>query len=536
LSLQLLKKKSVFAFFILISTAWVVFGNSLLNGFVWDDFILIVNNQTYKNFDLVKIFTSLANGFEYLPIRDISYAVDNIIGENNPTVFHASNVFLFSVTVLTILIYARLTFRLNQSINSVNQNANVAGFITALLFAVHPIHSEVVNFITCRNALLSTLFFFASVSMFLTVFSRPQTASVKSLTFFSAIIFYLFSIFSKANSIILPLILLLHSLHIDNSKKNKYYIGILPFLGISIAVFFLFTKVAANVSIITDGIESWTVNGFVTKTVRALQILVFYAWKLIYPFGYSADYDNVFYWSPATPAVIAIFLGILLLMVTSFYLRKRYPLLFFSLCWYFISLIPVLNFFATSPTVADRYAFLPSFAFFFLIASAGIKLSAHIKPVWLIASCVALTLFWSILSYSRNSVWFSDETLWTATIKTSPKSIKGYRNLGCIYFKNGDYNKAIEIFSNIADSDPLYYHALGFKAYIDGNLQDAMNYFKKALGRNMSFIGSLYYLGVVYDETGQKEMASEYFKHTIRSNEPDIEGLKGKAQTKLNSR
>ena len=86
-----------------------VFVNTIYNDFVWDDFLFLVNNKTYLDFNLNSIWLSLANGVEYLPIRDMSYALDYAAWGNNPMGFHITNVMLYGITVVFVYLFASKT-------------------------------------------------------------------------------------------------------------------------------------------------------------------------------------------------------------------------------------------------------------------------------------------------------------------------------------------------------------------------------------------------------------------------------------------
>lgn len=525
----------IFMQFVLCIIIGVVFGNSLFNDFVWDDKLYTSNNVIYKNFDIIKIFTTLANGLEYLPIRDLSYAIDHAIGSGRPLIFHCSNLLVYIFVVLSVYAYACACYRLiyHSPSDALENKSRMAGFLTALFFAVHPIHCEVVNFITCRNALLSTLFFFISAFIFIGLLSEERSKKYILISYSSAFVLFVFSLFSKATSIILPLILVLQILYVNRKKSICSVLSTVPFLVMSVASFFLMTSIAAKATIIGNNIEDWTYNGLITKTARALQITVFYLWKLLYPYGYSVAYDTVFAWSLTDKRVIIISIALPLVLMTSFLLRKKAPYLMFGIFWYLITLIPVLNFFATKPVVADRYAFLPSFAFFFVLACVAVQLSEKVKPLIVIIILLVVAGYLGGLSVQRNRVWVSEESLWSATINTSPKSLIGYRNLGNIYLVSGDRDRALASFLPIADADPCYYYTLGLSAYQNMDYANAKEYLVKSLGRDVMFIASLYYLGMVYEHYGDNALAAEMYQQAIRSRQPDGGQFKAHATERL---
>jgi hypothetical protein len=80
----------------------VVFWNAIPHEFVWDDHIFTTYKDAYKNFDMVTILFSLANGLEYQPVRDITYALDFVMWGNNPAGFHFSNVFYYWLTIIVV--------------------------------------------------------------------------------------------------------------------------------------------------------------------------------------------------------------------------------------------------------------------------------------------------------------------------------------------------------------------------------------------------------------------------------------------------
>jgi tetratricopeptide (TPR) repeat protein len=293
------------------------------------------------------------------------------------------------------------------------------------------------------------------------------------------------------------------------------------------------TSIAAQAKLITDKLEDWTLNGCITKIVKALQIVTFYLGKLIFPYGFIAEYETVFAWSPTTPSVVLTFIGLIALLFFAFRLRTKQPYLLFGICWYLVALIPVLNLFKTTPVVADRYAFLPSFAFFFVIACAALQLSDKITPKIPVAAGILLITWWGTTAAFHNKVWFSEETLWTDAIRVSPNNIRPYRNLGNFYLVRGEYSKAISYFSPIADEDPCYYYVLGYLAYENGDMSAARDYFVKSLGRDVYFIASLFYLGMIYEKTGQIDMAGELFRQALNSREIDSGGFKVHAEEHL---
>ncbi|HEY6007744.1 MAG TPA: hypothetical protein VIU40_05425, partial [Geobacteraceae bacterium] len=140
-----------------------VYGNTLANGFVWDDYPLILASDTYRSIDLVRFFTTAANGLEYLPLRDLSLALDYALWGTDPRGFHLTNLLLYLLNVSAVYwLTATAGAFLAPGIDTGRQRFVALG--CALLFLLHPLHSQAVSFVTSRNTLLSGLFTFLAAA------------------------------------------------------------------------------------------------------------------------------------------------------------------------------------------------------------------------------------------------------------------------------------------------------------------------------------------------------------------------------------
>ncbi len=134
-----------------------VYGNSLVNGFVWDDEFIIVNDPAVRDLsgaatlmlspDVVKPY--------YRPLNRASYLLDYQLFGMRPAGFHAVNVLIHLLNVLLLFLLGLRFFR-----------TAAPAVLAAALFAVHPINAEAVNFLSARNTLLSLFFVLSSILVF----------------------------------------------------------------------------------------------------------------------------------------------------------------------------------------------------------------------------------------------------------------------------------------------------------------------------------------------------------------------------------
>ena len=99
---------------------------------------------------------------------------------------------------------------------------------------------------------------------------------------------------------------------------------------------------------------------------------------------------------------------------------------YYALGWFLITLLPVLNFFATATVVSDRYAYLPSFAVAYLVATSAALVRSKLPEIAIRSIAAAVVAVLSITAFVRNGVWRSDETLWKDTIRVSPDGRTAY--------------------------------------------------------------------------------------------------------------
>jgi len=174
----ILKRRGV-PILIIIVSCFIVYTNSLSNNFVWDDEFLIEDNIFVKNSGQLKnIFTShLFAGSDkeslaYRPLQIITYKLDYFFWKLDPFGYHLTNILLHILVAVSVLLLLERLFNLNIA------------FLTTLLFAVHPIHTEAVTYISGRADLLAGLFTILTI-----LFYRKSCENLASQLFCTRLIY-----------------------------------------------------------------------------------------------------------------------------------------------------------------------------------------------------------------------------------------------------------------------------------------------------------------------------------------------------------
>lgn len=501
-------KYKLLPYALLVTAVTALYGNTLTGGFVWDDG-LFTANQVYWDFDFKKIFFSLANGLEYLPIRDLSYLFDIAFWKGGPFGFHLTNLLLF--IVIAILAY-ELADRLKLLTRSPDNSAPpwFVPLLTALLFAIHPLKSEVVAWITQRNTLLATLFFLVSVSCFLRYLEKDE----KKLLACSLAAFIL-ALFSKAIAVTLPLLLLffMQLQHRWGWRQGRFWTPLAPFFICSAAAAVLFLAIARKTSVISAAYF----GSFSERLAVAVQIPFFYLGKTLLPMDLSAFYAENFAQSLASPRVLLAAIVLTLLVGGAWLLRKKYPEIFLGCGWFMITLLPVSNLFATSPVAADRYIFLPSFGFAFTVAALLARLRLPLKGLVVIPLLI-LSVF-AVFTYRQNRIWHDDISLWRATASRSPQVAGVWFNLGRALHKTPQLSLALEAYLRAIKLEPANTKYLDNAAALfpssRGTIRERHEFVRTLVEQMPDYPGGLPQIGNVKQDWRHPDAAEELFFYLL---------------------
>ncbi len=529
------RKSRVVNLSVLAALVVVIFGNVLTNEFVWDDILFLLNVDAYRTFDLKRYFLMPGNGLEYLPIRDLSYALDFTLWGEQSTGFHFTNLALYFFNIVAVYFLSETivaTIQLSRQSAERLAPATVA-FWTAAFFTLHPIHCETVNFVGGgRNTLLASLFALLSCRSFI-LFLECNRSSFFNWKLAAAFIWYILAILSKSTAISLPFLFLTLYPIIRCRPIITRLAATIPFFVVSGIVYFQYTSIAKSVGLINQHPnDSFSIA---SRISTAIQIPFFYLTKFIIPTSLSVDYGMPFSTTPGSPTVIACMIAIIVLALLVYVFRNSSTLPYVAFSWYGVTIIPVLHMLPTSTIVADRYAYLPSFAFCLLLAYLGVGLKDR-WPYRITTAGVAICLVFGILSFNQNKVWKSNLTLWRHTIAISPRSVQAMENLGTIYFFKGERAKALDILNGVRQIEPLnpvYDFFEGKYFYERDNFTRATISFEHAIEKKNDLIDALYYLADICDKTKNIDCAISYYQRLLASKDLDRGNYKKIAKERL---
>lgn len=465
------------------------------NGFLvsWDDNRYIIDNPYITSLSLESITQSFVIFYDghYHPLTLISLAFDYNLYELNPIGYHITNLILHLINTFLVFWFVFLLFE--------KKNRTIP-LVTALLFGISTMNVESVAWASERKNLLFATFYLLSLILYIR-YIKTERVSI----YFVALALFVCSLLSKAMAIPLVITLFLVDYFFSRSLlSRKIILEKLPFL--LTAIVFGVVSIFAQKSSWGEDLSQEQFSLFERILFSGYAYLT-YIFKLIIPFKLSG-----FYPYPQNASGFIVFRNIILVLVSigivggAIYFRNRSKIITFGLLFFSANIFLLLKTFevpAGDYILADRYVYIGSIGIFILIA-AGYKYlisnSILLKRMG-ISLLVVYTLFLSLQTFNRNSVWKDDITFYTDIISKYSYAEVAYTNRGAIRKENHQYTKALADFNKA--------------------IQLGKNDFKAFANR-----------GAVYSDLGQFDKAVIDFKKATSFNSgiPEILGSYGFAQ------
>ncbi len=521
------KENNFLVFAALTVIVFIVYGNALFNGFVYDDSYLIVDNGFIKGFSHLRaillndttVTTSLgeASGY-YRPVPIIYLMITHKLWGVNPFGYHLQSILLhlFS-TCLVFLVIERLV-----------RKRKVA-FFSALIFAVHPIHVEAVAPAYNVMGLLATSF---SLSFFLLYVKSRQEKH--STDFILSIICLILAMFSKEEAMILPLVVMLYDLYfvfhlrLENLLKDGHRYLWLILAGI---LYLAMRHLAVNRETMMG---LWHMNLYFNispppndhvgwNLLIAAKVFFRYLHLLGFPVHLCAFQLVSTAWDFEMLSSVTVVLG---LAILAFLWRTQYPKISFFIIFFFLSSLPVSNLIPIGGIFAERFMYFPSVSYCYLWGACFAmalekQQEARCRSFCFIALIggAIIVFFYSLQTAMRNYTWRNNVALWEDTVRKSPQNMLPHLNLASAYYHNRRYEDALKEYRAAlafpSTQKPYLYNAIGKIYGMKGDYELALNEFKLVNATAPLFPEGYYNTGITYFHVGQYDGASACFQKAL---------------------
>jgi tetratricopeptide (TPR) repeat protein len=515
----------------------------------WDDDVYVVSNPLVEAITpatLARMATS-SHAANWHPLTWLSHATDRALFGLEPIPHHAVNLALHAANAaLVFLALGALTGRHRRAA------------AVAIVFAIHPLRTESVAWVSERKDLLCAFFFLLAVLAHARYAARPAPARYAAVFGAAAL-----ALLAKPMAVSLPLALLvLDAWPLARRRLAEK----LPLFALAAAAA-VATVVAQSSDRATIALD---VIGPAARAANAAVAAITYLWLTLWPFALSPFYPfpGVGGAPPLSPfAVVGAAAALVAISAAAWRLRRRAPYLIVGWLWYVVTLLPVSGLVQVgSQAMADRYTYLPMIGPAMAAVWGVADLLARLRrPRATLARAVAIA--WCALlialSWRQAGFWRDSEALWRRAIAIEPRAAVAHShlaqafladgrlpeaiaacraalaidarhepahfNLGLALARQGDIDEAIAAFRAAQAIRPdlgVIRYQIASRTLRLGRLEEAIAEYREAVRLDPELDVAHYDLGVLLAERGETEAAIAHYRAAIaaRPHYPEANG------------
>lgn len=498
---------------VLIAFTFILYSGSLSHEFLvgWDDGEYITNPDVIHHAEAgsSSVFRNFYLGM-YQPLAMLTFIINYHTFGDQATGFILTNLLLH---LLNILLVYKLMMRWFKRFEP--------AFLTALLFAVHPMHVEGVAWISTRSSLLYSMFFLVGLIQYEKYIDHPKTGS-----YLLTILWALLSLLSKSMAATFPLVLFI----VDYLHKRRFNTALvlekLPFLILSVIFGIVAIKASASFGHITVLEQDYHI---MERLLLIAYGISFYLVKLIIPINLSTIYafpaaadGNIPGWAIAPIIALVVFIAVI------WYSREKRRLFIFGGLFFLLTISMVLPLFWSRIFItADRYTYLPYLGLFIIVASMLVSLwdkrgSLERGTVNLLYAATGLVFIMLVATtFNRIKAWHDTPTLLTDVIekrRSDSDMAHGYFYLGNYYDTKGNDEEAMKYYNLSLSRNPHYLLALNNRGILKGKHMDpgAVSDFDEAITLKPDYAEAYYNRGVAYYQLQQPDRACADWQEASR--------------------
>jgi protein O-mannosyl-transferase len=518
---------------VLVVAALLAYSNCFTSPFVLDDADAIVTNASIRS--LTPISRALSGPFQSStagrPLVNLSFALNYAAGELSPVGYHAVNLAIHILCGLVLFGIVRRTLAARSTAStssSLSNSSNLLALFSALLWLLHPLETEAVDYVTQRTESMMALAYLVTLYGFI-----RGTAAKNPWRWYSVSIASCWlGMLCKESMATAPVMVLLYDVVFCSGSVSKALrqraalYGGLAASWIALAVL-----LTGNGRSHSAGFASGV--SVSTYLLNQAPIVLRYLRLVLWPAGLVFDYGlpKAIAWSDALPAAAAV-LAIAAATVAAWFFDRR---LAYLATWVFVTLAPTSTIVPIATEVgAERRMYLPMMAIATLIvlgARAVLKQRAGF-----VGSLAAVSVALGALTFVRNADYQDTDGLWRQVIARYPHG-RAHYNLGVSLREAGRRAEAIREYELAADDMPDAEYALGFEALSNGNYDEAIVRLRRYLQLkplDINAIRASNLLGRSLLLAGRPDEAATAFRDTLRMHADDADATGALGQALLN--
>jgi tetratricopeptide (TPR) repeat protein len=510
---------------VLVALIFAAHAPALRATFVWDDTALVLRDPLIRSWRLISegfqhfLFVDATPSNFYRPIQRLSYTLEYWAFAFRPAPYHLTNILLHVATAIALFIFALAFFRLYH----VDERKSLgAATIASLAWAVHPLHSGVVDYVSGRADSLAALFGF--VALYFTARALGQESAWKfyAITGFAL----LASALSKETGLVFS------ALAITLIILRKNWKGLVA-SGVAIAFVLTIYLTLRNQVPAVDVPRLSPPAPALVRPIIAARALAEYAGLLIapvnlqmdrdvenHPWGYNPVSLTAGAWRELQTLAGLIVFGILLWWARR--AHQREPAIFALLLCAGLSYLPVCGVFSLNANIAEHWIYVP-LAFILLAVALQVALIArHATFLSVIVLATLWIAFLGVRTFYRAQDWQDARTFFGRTIAAGGDSARMLINLGALELSEGHLEQADMLFQRALSKNPEQPFALLNLAAVAlkrNDLSTARGFLERAQKNRVSLAQAEEMLAMV-EQKEKGEVNLLRFRMASRTNPP----------------
>ena len=486
--------------------------NALENPFVYDDHDTITGNASLADLSNVRFILVYS---PFRPVVNASYAIDRWLWGYAPFGYHLTNIGLHAAAVL--LLYAWLRRILDDA--GAGRQAAIAAFTGAALFAVHPMQTEAVAYVSGRSEVMCAVWFIAAL-----ILARGALLSGSRIRGAAAAACGFLAVASKEVALVLPVVLLAYDWLLrpgdDDARRRRLW-------RIFVPAFALLAVAGGYRLLAFRGLSSGAVVEPIHTMLTQAIVIWRYVWLIAWPSGQSIMHAVHRVSSIADPLAWAAAAGLAGVCAAAFYVRTSHPLVAFGAVWFLAVLAPSSSVIALREGMAEHRVYLASAGIFMALAAgiAQVPAASRVRRAGYAAGlCAVLTVLFA-LTMMRNRVWAHPVTLWTEATARAQGMWEPHYALADSLREAGDCGGAIPEYRTVVAERPSHreaYTNMGICLAQTGQLEEAERAFRRVLEIDPSFPRGYTNLGALALVAGDSARARDYYREAIAQDPENV--------------
>jgi tetratricopeptide (TPR) repeat protein len=428
------------------------------------------------------------------PVAALSFALNYAAGKLDVRGYHAVNIALHIGNALLLQALLRRT---------VGPGLSLA---VALVWLLHPLHTETVNYIVQRTELLMAMF------VLLTLYCAVRGWQT------GAVIACALGVASKETAAVTPLLVWVYdALFLSRNWREPLRRRPGMYAGLA-ASWLLLAALLASVD--------WSAKtGFGFEHLSPWQylltqstVIAHYLRLSLWPHPLVLDYVD---WPIARSVREVIVPGLFivaLLALSAWALARRYRVAFLGV-WFFLLLAPASSFIPlASEPMAERRMYLPVAS---VIVAAALAAQRWLPRPVCVAVLAAVCAGFGAATLARNTQYRTAVSIWADTVAKRPGNARAHYNLGVALREAGRTGEAMRAFAEAVRLRPDVPDAwvnLGLLLVGQGRLEDGIAHYRAALRARPDYYFAHLNLGAALHQQGKLEEAIAHYRLALRVN------------------